>query len=56
MADRDIALCLKEVKQSAIHKETGLWMMGELIELVPKIVLESESDTLASAERYLSGR
>ncbi len=44
IAGGDIALCSKEVEQNAIHKETGLWTVDELIELVPKVVLKSESD------------
>jgi 3-oxoacyl-[acyl-carrier protein] reductase len=46
IAGGDIALCSKEVEQNAIHKETGLWTVDELIELVPKVVLKSESDAL----------
>lgn len=47
IAGGDIALCSKEVEQNAIHKEEGLWTVEELIELVPKVVLKSESDASA---------
>lgn len=47
IAGGDIALCSKEAERNAIHKETGLWTVDELIELVPKVVLKSESDASA---------
>ena len=47
IAGGDIACCWKGVEQNASHKEEGLWTVEELIELVPKVVLKSESDASA---------